>query len=227
VEIQVMISDGEYRLRRELLKYTLRTNRTGSPDEYLSSELGAAQPGVTLPVDMTAYETPLQVKRKAARADFLIGLYRLSPGLPHREPQAHRSQEEEAPPTRHGSAFNGMPSGEARLAGRREEKGKLLGAASDREISLLIRQIKEIAAAQRANPKPGRGRPIATDLYLRVLRELDLAGIPLRDWDQSKAHRLLIEELGMNESTAQSILRRLVDLRNNKMPRPREWRETF
>lgn len=142
---------------------------------------------------------------------------------PRRE-QTDRTQEE-APPsaTRHGTRFNGMPSEEARRGGREKEGGKLLGVASDPEISLLKFQINEIAAAQRADPKPRRGRPIDTDLYLQVLSELDLAGIPLRDWDQSAAHRLLIEKLGMNESTAQSILRRLVDLRDNKMTK---WRKT-
>jgi hypothetical protein len=225
-EIQVMISHREYRRLRELLKYKLQTNRIGSPDEYLGGEQGAARPDSAAEY---VIPTPEDVKRKGARANFLIDLYQLSAGLPRREnavPPAANGPQEEAPlATRHGTRFNGMPSEEARQEARRQKRGKLLGVASDATISLLVFQINEIAAAQKV--KARRGRPIATDRYLRVLRELDLAGVPLRDWYQSAAHRLTIEKLEMNESTAQSILRRLVDLRDNKTPMPREWRENF
>jgi choline dehydrogenase-like flavoprotein len=130
-----------------------------------------------------------------------------------------------------GTRFNGLPTDrEMRRARQLQFTNRdifigIIDANQDRSIALLQAVLKNIRAARDLRRRHPRGRSVDVDTLLKVLGALAETDTVLRDWaddiSQSPAHKLLTARFGFSHFRAQSILRRLFDLRSLL---PAEWR---
>jgi hypothetical protein len=92
---------------------------------------------------------------------------------------------------------------------RRERR--FMAVSFDPDICACRVAVENIAAARRL--KTYRGHPVNTAQYLAALDALEQARVPLRDYADAPAVRIIQGQLKMDNAAAQSLLRRLVDLR--------------
>ncbi|MGH7055521.1 MAG: hypothetical protein ACREFK_02170 [Stellaceae bacterium] len=111
---------------------------------------------------------------------------------------------------KHGTRLYGVPPDEDMREARRRQR--FMAVSGDPDIGACRVAIENIAAAR--GLKAYRGRPLNTGQLLTALAALEQARVPLRDYAGAPAVSVVAKRLKVNGHAAQSLLRRLVHLRN-------------